>query len=187
MNGKPLEDYIAEYAEGKCDEFIRRQIDEKRQLNSAFNDLVHAHENLYTILTSTPKVAAPAELSDKILLAVREKEKRIEAEQTRYRRQKAALLPIGLLIAVASYFVYHFLMVRIYIHAYSALLRLMDINGIHALSVKIISWNNNFLALLKHPVSLPVFLISVPLYYLIALGILMGTIWYLADDMQFKY
>ena len=187
MNGKPLEDYIAEYAAGKCDDFIRRQIDEKRKVDSAFNDLVNAHENLHTILTSTPKVAAPQGLSEKILSILREKEKRIEEEQTRYRRQKAALLPMGLFIAVASYFVYHFLMVRIYIEVYSALLRLKDINGIHSLSVQIISWNNIVLSLLKHPVSLPVFLISVPLYYLIALGVLMGTIWYLADDVQFKY
>ena len=101
MDYKEFEEHVANYAEGLCDERLRRRMEEKRREDPSCDQLARMHENILAALQDTPEVKAPANLSERILAAVEAEDSRIAAERKSFREYVLSSLPIAACAAAA--------------------------------------------------------------------------------------
>jgi len=182
MNGKAAEDYIADYVEGRCDDAIRDEIDRRRQQEPDFDRWVRTHEDLLSVLTTTPMAAAPNGLSDRILSTIRQKEERLAEERGRHRREMIMLMPIGVLVGTFLFVLHNILTNRAIGSAYAVVSWLDTTMGTLSLPTRVANWLNMVGAILNHQVQLPSLATSVPIYIVVAAAMLIGVIVRYRDD-----
>ena len=181
MDRKAIEDHVTDYVEGKCNDAIQHEIDKKRQQEPDFDRLVRTHENLLSVLKTTPIAVAPNGLSEKILSAIHQKEKRIAEEQARYRRETIMLISMGVLAATFTRGFSNFLMDGMIAMAYRIVSWFNAMIGTPSVSGQITRWLDMTGGILDHHIQLPLLSTSIPTYIIVVTAMLIGVIWHYHD------
>lgn len=181
MDRKAIEDHVTDYVEGKCNDAIQHEMDRKRQQEPDFDSLVRMHEYLLSVLKTTPIAAVPDGLSEKILSAIHQKEKRLAEEQKRYHRETIMLISMGVLVAAFTRGFYNFLMDGIMTMAYRIVSWFSAMIGTPSVSAPITRWLDMTGGILDHHIQLPLLSTSIPTYIIVVTAMLIGVIWHYHD------
>ena len=184
MDREEIEGHLADYVEGKCDDAVQYEIDEKRQLEPDLDRLVRTHERVLSMLRTTPVAVAPNGLSVKILSAIRRKEEHMVGERKRYHREMMMMVSTG--VPAAALFCVFFSTMLDWISTIALTIAgwLNATVGAPVAPAPIIDWLHMVGAILNHPVQVPFLTTSLLMFTIAVTAVLIGLMWNCHDDRR---
>lgn len=172
MDYKEFEQHVVDYVEGALDGEMQRRMDSARASDPACEALAQLHEQILAALEDTPKLEAPAGLTDKIMAGARMQEQLLAAERKAFRR--------GIRLGVAA--------AAVGAAALAVLLFTYDMSTgnewIAGISNTLYGWLGSAEALMQAEVELPVVNRPVPVYVLVFSAAVSGVLAWFRDEIM---